>query len=361
MKKNKEQIEIKDSQSVTDNIQNVDNSEKCENNLAEVNNKKEDPIVVKPQVAPIVYDNDYFKALDDARIAFRKFYKITDILKWVVTAVVLAMIILSFVLFANLQNGMTYMLVGTAIALLVLVAYTFIVGTVKKKKLQVYFASYYENTTKYVFDNKSYSDVKNEPEGKIQNTDFISSHLYINVAAVPSRNLTTFKYNNIPFVLADCAAQVKDKKKLVPVFVGKMIVVENNYECDDGIYIYYTCKKELALPPTGLTGINVVFEDDQMIIYSNNKDWKKVIKKTVKDALKNIHMDNVLIDMSISIQKGKTYFTMGYDDALMVIAFDKQFNPKPTETFSKQLLLVCEAVSVLNGKGSVEQDEQNDK
>ena len=215
---------------------------KITENIDVVSESKE---LKKEEIKPIVYDNPILKEIDDARLTFRKFYKLTEILKWVVTAVVLGMIVTSFILFANLKNGITYMLVGTAIALVVLVAYTFIVGTLKKKKMELYFNSYYANINKFVYP-ESFLEMNSTPNGKIELTDFTNSNLYANVYAVPSRNLTTFKYMNTNFLLADCAAQVKDKKKLVPVFVGKLLSAPNTYEEEDAVYVYFTCKKEIG-------------------------------------------------------------------------------------------------------------------
>lgn len=356
----------KENNKDTNKVETVDNTNSSDTlNTSDVEIEKktsEDEIVdkkaEKANPAPIVYTNQLFKDLDDARLTFRKFYKLTEIFKWVVTVVVLAMIVTSFILFANMQNGITYMLVGTAIALVVLVAYTFIVGALKKKKMEQYFNVYYANINKYVFSD-CYEDVKTTPNGKIELTDFTSSHLYSNIYAVPSRNMTTFKYKNTDFLLADCAAQVKDKKKLVPVFVGKMLNAPNTYQDDEPIYIYYTCKKELALPPTGLGGIAEVSKDDKMIIYSNNKNWKKTFKKPLKDALNALTVDNVLIDLSIAITKGKTFMTMGYDDCLMVIAFQNQFQPHPTEAFKSQLEKAVNIEVLLNETSKAE--PKNDK
>lgn len=340
MKKQKNISETKDQPISNCSIDDV------KNNISDEQVKK---TIQKPN--KIEYGNPLLKSTDDARLVFYKYYKITNIIKWVVTFFILGIIIAAYFVLVNIENGITWTFVSTAVALALLAVYTIVMNQLKKKKMDNYFAEYYGNSTKFVFDELHYSDVLNDPKEKIDSLDFIASNIYKDIISVPSRNVTHFTFKKTQMMICDCAGQVKTKKRIAPVFVGKMLIAPNNYDDDNGIIIYYTCKKELALPPTNLDGVQKVFEDKKIQIFTNNDKYAKTLNKLVKDSINKISMDDVLIDMTISIQKGKTFVAMGYDDSLMIIPFENQFKPSPLISFKNQLVGVVEIAHLLNSKG----------
>lgn len=340
MKKQKMNTEIKDQSS---SISNVDDQKNV------VSDEKVQKPIQKPD--KIEYKDPLLKSIDDARLVFYKYYKITNIIKWIVTFFILGSIIAAYFILSNIENGITWILVTTAVALALLAVYTILMNQLKKKRMDIYFTEFYNNSTKFVFDESHYSDVVNDPKEKIDSLDFIASNIYKDIISVPSRNVIRFTFNNSQMMICDCAGQVKTKKRIAPVFVGKMLISPNDYSDDNGIIIYYTCKKELALPPTNLDGVQKVFEDKKIQIFTNNDKYAKTLSKAVRDSMNKISMDDVLIDMTISIQKGKTFVAMGYDDSLMIIPFENQFKPNPLISFKNQMVCVAEIVSLLSPKG----------
>ncbi len=332
-------------------------TEKVESNTEETVVEKDKKEIEEKKPQEIVYDDVLFTELDAAREDFHKFYNITNIFKWIFLVIVFGIILFGALYLSKLENGLTWMLISSGTALALLAIYTVLMNQFKKKRIEKYFVVYYQNICKFVFDNK-YNDVINNPKTGIEAIEFIDSNIYKDIVSVPSRNITTYSFNNTNMKICDCAGQVKTKKKIAPVFVGKMLISPNTYNDDNGIIIYYTCSKELALPPTKLDGINKVYDDKKIQIFTNNEKYTKTITRSVKIALNKISMDDVLIDMTISIQKGKTYIAMGYDDSLMIVPFESKFQPGPTKDYKKQLLLASEIAALLNDKGGFADEEK---
>lgn len=303
------------------------------------------------EVEPISYSSTYLENIETERAKFLKIYKVQNTLKWVVSALCIALVIFACIFVPNLNLGsptgtvlMVSILVG---ALAGTILYSVFSRKSIQKKMHTYFDSYYENVNHFVFDKKEITNLKAQFPGKIEPVAFTDNNLYKDVIDVGSRGLTEFEYDSVPVAVVDCAASVRKEKRVVPVYVGKYLFAASNYQYDEPTYVYFKGDKR-ALPPTNLDGVKSVLDDKKMIIYSNNKDWKKVISPEVKKILQKIEMNKELVDLSISLQKGRIFVCMGYDDPLMVLPLQNQFDPKPTEIFKKDVYNVLDLIKEFN-------------
>ena len=85
-----------------------------------------------------------------------------------------------------------------------------------------------------------------------------------------------------------------------------------------------------------------------MIIYTENKKYESVVNAKTRQLISELVTNNVLVDVSISITKGKTYFCLGYDDCLMVLPLQDKFNPLPVYKFKKDMQIIAEIITNLN-------------
>lgn len=206
--------------------------------------------------------------------------------------------------------------------------------------MKAYFAKYYELTNDYVFGDEV-SDLRGAVDDKLDPEVFKASGLYKDVAKVGSRETIHFTYKEKDCLLSDCAGQIKGDKALQTVFVGKLLVVPNNYSGTD-VIIYLKGNKR-ALPPTTLDQYDVIEDSHTMVVYGQSTG-KRVLTKTVRNALSKIRTNDTLVDLAISIKPGKTYYAFGYDDNLMVLPLEKAFNPAPTEELGADMKLVLNLV-----------------
>ena len=143
------------------------------------------------------------------------------------------------------------------------------------------------------------------------------------------------------------AQEILDNKGVRPVFVGKLLHAATNYLGEQSIIVYFK-GNERALPPTNVKELKVIEENLKYIIYSNNADAKKVITAKIKKMFDEVKMNNVLVDLAISMHDGKIFVCFGYDDPLMILPLQNQFDPKPNEQFKKDLGVVIKIVEALS-------------
>lgn len=308
------------------------------------------PVEEKPvEAEPITYSAKELENIEEARKEFLKVYRTQNTIKWIVSFIAIGAIIFGCIVVPNLglgNAGLIIMIVTLVTALAATILYTVFARKYINKKMHAYFDYFYENTNNYVFGS-SVKDIKMPFPGKIQDEAFLDNNLYKDVVSVGSRGLTEFVYEDVPVAVADCAGQVRKEKRLYPCFVGKYVYAASNYKYDEPLYIYFKGDKR-ALAPTNLEGVKDVLEDKKMIVYSNNKDWKKVLTADVKKILSSISMNKELVDLAVSLQKGRIFVCMGYDDPLMVLPLQNQFDPKPTELYKKDIAKVLKLVKELN-------------
>ena len=85
-----------------------------------------------------------------------------------------------------------------------------------------------------------------------------------------------------------------------------------------------------------------------MVIWSNNKDWKKVITPAFKKLLGELKLNKVLIDVAVSIKEGQIFVLLGYDDPLMVLPLENPYNPHPYEGYKKDLAVAVKMIEEFN-------------
>jgi len=314
--------------------------------------KNEETKVVEEVQDESNYPHPALQKVEDERQVFWKSYKMHNTLKMVVMMICLVAIIVAFIVFPKvlsdkpkLQTGLTIMV--AIVALAGTYGYSVFVRRKFDRKMKLYFDLFFNSVNEYVFSEKGFSEVELQNPGKISLDEFNECKLYKDVVEAGSRGLTNFKYNKLGVSIVDCAGNVKAEKRMRPVFVGKMVRAKASYEGETPVFVYLK-GNERALPPTNLEEVKNVFEDQKLVIYSNYKDWKKVVNTSVMKALEAIKVDKILVDVAISIYSGKVFIMMGYDDPLMVLPLQTEFNTKPTEIYKNNMACIAKLLEALN-------------
>ena len=298
------------------------------------------------------YPHEALQRVEDTRQVFWKSYKLHNTFKMVVMMICLAAIIVAFIVFPTVMKGNGGLQTGLTITVAVIAlggtyGYSLYVRKKFERKMKEYFELYFNCCNEYVFGEKPFSEAALQNPGKIALEDFTEAGLYKDVIETGSRGLTTFKYNDLEMSIVDCAGNVKAEKRMKPVFVGKMVRAAAKYDGEYPVYVYIK-GNERALPPTNMEGVENVFENEKMVIYSNYKDWKKVINGTVQKALEAVKTEKILVDVAFSIEKGKVFVMLGYDDPLMVLPLQQEFDYKPTEVYKGNMSVICKVIEALN-------------
>lgn len=297
------------------------------------------------------YSHEALQKIDDARAKFLGVYRRNNNIKTVVIALCMVAIIVALLVLpsvpmdAKLQQALMYII--TFVALGGTILYSVLLKRKMDAKLHEYFEFYYSGTNEFAFDQKGFSNIELQHPGKLTLEQFNENKLYLNVVEVGSRGLTKFTFNKTNLTIADCAGNIRDEKRMRPVFVGKTIFGESKYLSEEPIFIYFKAK-EKPLPPTNIEGMKVVVDDDALTIYSNNKNWNKFLTTSLLKEVSSLKMTNLLVDTTISLHSGKAFMMLGYDDPLMIVPLQQELDEKPFVEFKKELLEAAKIMEVLN-------------
>lgn len=308
----------------------------------------------QPEPAPapkgkitIEYPDENLGQVELARQDFYKVYRKSNIVKWIVTGVCLLLIVCGWLIpnaiEALKEYSMVIALIACGVGLVALLVFNYFWKKNVQTAMNRYFRNYYEHTNAYVFPKEA-TNLQGSIDNKIEPEELKNSDLYKDVGKVGSRATYTFDYKGKTIKVCDAAAQVVVGKTLRTVFVGKYLYTANDYKGSD-ILIYFKGNKR-ALPPTNLAE-RKVFSDSKNIVIYGDKGTEKVITAKVREALNEFKTNKIFVDMAISIREGMTYFAMGYEDDLMVIALEKPFDPNPTVQYAGDLRKVLKLIDLL--------------
>lgn len=319
-----------------------------------VENEVQNDYVPAPEeeVKPIEYSAKPLEEIEQERQKFFKTFRIQNTLKWIISVICIAAIVIGCIVVPNViidnDNLKTGLMLGiVVVALAGTFGYSVFTKRSMNGKMKKYFNFYYKKVNEFAMDQEGFSEPVLQEPGKIDIDLFRDTNLYKDIVDVGSRGLTEFEYNGIPMRIVDCAGQIKDDKRMRPVFVGKLLHCATKYLGEQSIVIYFK-GNERALPPTNVSELKVVEDNTKYVIYSNSADVKKIVKPAIKKMLDGIEMNKVLVDLAISMHDGKIFVCFGYDDPLMVLPLQNQFDPRPNEQFKKDLGKVIKVVEALN-------------
>ena len=339
----------------------VDNSIWDEINPVKDEDEKEE--LVKPSERDangnIAYSDERFQTIEKARKKHLKLVKKLSYIKVAITFGGLAIVLCGWLIPAYTMKdpGRIPTYIGLALAVLTVVAIC-VYGILSKKKqvksTEEYLASYFKECDEYLFEGLPISNLQGGMKEKITDDEFNGSDLYgpcskhEEVSNIGSRDSLTFEYDGMKCALADVGAEARTPKGFLTVFIGKYLRTENHLTVDDGGLFVYIKGGPRSTPPSFLFQKDMLpLEDTKKYCIFGKKSNKKLLTKEFRQAIKNIHTDNLLIDLAISFKSGKTYWAMGYEDTLMVAPVDKPFDPIYLTKYKEQLHSILELAKTL--------------
>ena len=313
---------------------------------------KEEKKEEEKKPATIVYSDENLKKIEDLRSEFYETYKKGNVWKWVFTILGLGLIIFGFIgvpnMFPNDDQGtlrISLMIICAVLSLATMGLYTFFSRRKVNKQVRAYFDSVYECLDKFTFTREGL-EVTPAEERTISKVAFCENDIFKNVVEVNSRDLKKAKYHGYEFSIVDAAAQINNGKRMTPVFVGKYIEAPTTYE--GGSILIYQKGDKRSIAPTNIDDLKLVFDNEKTAIYSNESDWEKVVNSKFKAALNKIKIDKTLIDIIIMMRNKKLYICMNYDDSLMILPLENQYNPFPNEEFKDDFEKILDFIDLLN-------------
>lgn len=298
------------------------------------------------------YDDRRLESIEAARIIWNKAYKKMSRIKFVVSIFILLGILAGWLIPTILikDQGSMPLFIGLGIAVVGIVA-LFLFGYFQRRHdkgyLQDYFNSYFGAVNDYTLGDLGVANIEGSVDSKITKEEFLEGGAFDDAASVGSRDNIVFNYKGMDCAMAEAAAQKDAGKALQTIFVGKFLRTHNNVEVGkDGLILYFM-GNDRSLPPKKLETLHLCENGSKYRVYGASSD-KKILTKKVRDTLAKIRTDKLLVDVTVAIQNGRTYWYLGYEDDIMILPNDKPFDPRYVKKYKEQIEIILEAALALN-------------
>lgn len=293
---------------------------------------------------------DWAFEVNQERLKLSKHFKLFRIINLIVLLVVLAVITIGFIVFFPQGETGMGLAVGIIVGMLVLVVvYSTITKRITTKKGNVYIASYYQQTSDFVFKDLPIEDYVQDIHNQLTYEDFVDAKLIKDATSSGSRNLVSYQYHNYLVKVADYGAYRRDGKQNKLLFVGKLMVIDHIKPLSGRVLIYRRPTQEqlkAAAGPNETEGLKVVIEDNDLIVYMENEQDKQQLLKTIS-LIRNFPQDLPLIDVSFSFIGTHLTVALSYADDLMVIPLPVPFETKPTSVYKDNILAIHRILDTL--------------
>ena len=298
------------------------------------------------------YDDPNLLAIEEARKKWAAYNRKSGRIKFLYSTIILLAILAGWLIpTLTMRNSGTTPLIIGLIGAVAGIAILAIAGVVRQKAakgvLRDYFNAYYDSVNAYTLKPLGIDDIQGDVDCKITTEEFLEGGAFDKVASVGSRDNITFTYRDITCALADAAASVDGGKALQTIFVGKYLRTHNKLNVsNEGLLIYFS-GNERALPPEKMKTLHLCERTKRFKMYGSSQD-KKVLGKKIRDGLARIRTDKLLVDVTIVIKPGRTYWYLGYEDDIMVLPNEKPFDTRFIKEYRWQIADILETARFMN-------------
>ena len=271
-----------------------------------------------------------FEKIEKARGEYFNYSKKQKRNSTLVSAAVIVVMLASIVLVFTL--GKTYSWVSyLCLGIMVLaVLGTFISTKIIKGKLgekaDEYIKVLFENIDGYLYSGEGFSNLEVKSNSQMKDELFTDCRFYKNLKGTKSRNLVSVFYKDKQLSVADLAGNILIKNRLSPMFLGRFYDYTSSYNKDDKRIVIQIKGSNLSRPIDDIDDVKLVEGNSTYAIYSNDDEWRKVVTQKVLHDIAQLKIDKTLIDVLISIRKGKCSIGIDYVDEFMNIPVESTFN-----------------------------------
>ena len=302
-----------------------------------------------------VSDDPLYVAIEEKRLLFAREYNKQKVINSVILGVTFLALILTYIFL------MKYIVIAL-IVMIALIIFTIVYSSMKRKKVDKmtndYIDYFYTTQTKFVFNNNvDFVDVVSHPFEKLQPEEFVNGGFVLNVTHLGSRNSIYGQVGGLYFKAADCVARVTTNKVTETAFLGKYYMIQLDKEVNGKTLVYMGPEAQNGAGPNDLDGLDQIIVPGQpsnIVVWSSNKQFNKVLTKGVLDAIKAFEPNSLLEDICFCIKSNALYVCLSYTNDMMVLPLLDPFKVDPTYQYKEDTVklgrLVKELKKAINGK-----------
>jgi len=287
---------------------------------------------------------EVIQKIEEKRDAFMAMYKKYRNINTILMAIFVISFIPVMIWVMPIETYGTYIALGVV---LLFVAVLFFYGNFMKKKTTnatlAYISDYYQAVDQYVFDASQVNDYYQFTDEQMPLQEVIDARIIKDVDDVASRNTVKYSLGKVTIHSADIVAyvhkEIKRKTQKQGMFYGKFLIANNSQTKPERTVIYLKPHNVIAQAggPTDIEDLTKIHDDQDFAIYSSSEQVLDVISKEALNLLAKFPLNEDLIDATISIQAGKTYFALSFSERIMVIPYNQPANGEAIENLKKAI------------------------
>ena len=311
----------------------------------ELINEKEDLLEEQPAEEAKPYNI----AIEDARQELHKSYttsrKISNILMIVVVAAIAG------IMFLIISNNQVLKIIGYSLAGALVVGMIVYYVINRKKlpnKIKEYVPFVMKTLNEKTFSRQGFSEIKNDPEEKLAMDDLIGDAVYKDATGINSRNVIHGVYKGHHFLFAEAALTRPSSRKqqVPPLFVGRYVSVPNQMKFDGRFIFAFKNPKSPVDLPNNIDDLVVLEDKDELTVYGlEGSNYHDVIDNIIISQLKKLNVEGHLLNVNAVFWGGHTAVYLSYDDPVLSVPFEKEFDKAAFEQTIVDLDICLDAIT----------------
>jgi hypothetical protein len=311
----------------------------------ELINEKED----LKESQPAEEAKPYNIVIEDARKELHKSYttsrRISNILMFVVLAAIVG------IMFLIISNNQVLKIVGYCLAgaLVVGMVVYYIINRKKlPNKIKDYVPFVMKTLNQQMFSRQGFNELKNDPEEKLAMDDLIGDAVYKDATGINSRNVIRGVYKGHHFLYAEAALTRPSSRKqqVPPLFVGRYISVPNQMKFDGRFIFAFKNPKSPVDLPNNIDDLVVLEDKEELTVYGlEGSNYHDIIDNKILSQLKKLKIEGHLLNVNAVFWGGHTAVYLSYDDPILTVPFEKEFDKAAFEQTIVDLDICLDAIT----------------
>ena len=272
----------------------------------------------------------YNIVLEDARKELYKAYsttrRISNILMFVVVAAIVGIM---FLIISNNQIMKICGYCGAGALVIGMIVYYVINRNKLPNKIKEYVPFVMRTLNNEMFNKPGFDEIKSDPEEKLAMDDLIGDGVYKDATGINSRNVIRGTYNGHHFLYAEAALTRPSSRKqqVPPIFVGRYISVPNQMKFDGRFVFVFKNPKSPVDLPNAVEDLSLLEDKEDFAVYGPEAaNYHDIVDNKVISGLKRLEVKGHLLNVNAVLWGGHTAVYLSYDDPILSVPFDKEFD-----------------------------------
>ena len=297
--------------------------------------------ITKPQEG----DKPYGEIVEEERKAIISQNKKSTRLSTISIVIVLALSVTGIIFLQSIPV-LSYSLMGGAVA--TLIVFSIITHRIARPDVKGYIVKASTAINRYTFADTRFSEVRYDPNDKIELGDVFSDGVFEGLVRIASRNVVEGKFENRSFKVCECALfNPNEGKKQSPAFIGKYLTFSNDLHFEGRIVFVIKGEKDYDVP-NGLGDLMQVENDGHFFAYAPNEEAFKELNSKFIARLKKTEITGHLLNLTVVLWSGRSIVYASYDDETITLPFYEEYKPDTAVQYRKDLVEILETLQMIN-------------